>query len=132
MGLGDSLSRAGAGTLRLVHQRLELAALDIEEELLRTRRLLAAALLAALLATLALAALGALVVAVFWDSARLPAIAAVAAAYGAAACLLARSVLREQATKPPFMAATLRVLAQDRDALASGEAAIGRGTGFAP
>jgi uncharacterized membrane protein YqjE len=130
MGLADSLSRAGAGTLRLVHQRLELAALDIEEELLRTRRLLAAALLAALLATLALAALGALVVIAFWDSARLAAIAVVAAAYGFAAFLVARAVMREQATKPPFLAATLGVLAQDRDALTPGDGTLRRETGF--
>lgn len=117
MALGDSLGRLGASALRVAHQRLELAALDVEEELLRTWRMLASVVMAALLATLALGAAAAFVVVAFWDTARLAALAGVTLVFAAAAVAVARNAALALASKPRFLSATLAELAKDRDAL---------------
>jgi uncharacterized membrane protein YqjE len=118
--LADSLSRLGATAVLVVRQRLELAALDVEEELLRVARLLAGALSAVLLAVLALAWAAALVVTYFWDTARMEALAGVTLAFAAAAAFVAWKVAAAWDAKPPLLATTLAELRKDREALARG------------
>ena len=117
MALADALSRLGRATLLVTHQRLELAALDLEEEVLCTARLLVGALAAALAAALALACAAAFVVVLFWDPARLSALAGVTLAFAAGAVWTARRVAAALAAKPRFLATTLAQLRQDRHAL---------------
>lgn len=121
MSLGDSLGRLGATSLLLARQRLELAALDLEEELAHTGSFLVGALVAALLGTLSLAALAATVVVLFWDTARITALVTVTVVFFAATAAAAwrcRSALR---AKPPFLGTTLHELAKDGERM--------RGTG---
>lgn len=113
MALGDSLGRLGAGSLLLARQRLALAALDVEEELAHTGNFLVSALVAALLGALALAALAATVVVVFWDTARIAALVAITLVFLAAAAFAAWRCHRAQQSKPPFFGATLGELAKD-------------------
>lgn len=120
MALGDSLGRLGASSLLLARQRLELAALDVEEELAHTAIFLVGVLVAALLGALALAGLAATVVVVFWDTARVAALVAVTLAFFAATGIAAwrcRSVLQR---KPPFLGATLGELAKDGERMRGG------------
>lgn len=115
MGLGRSLGSLGAGALLLVRQRLESAALDVEEELLRWAGTVAALLAAVLLAILALAGLAATVVVVFWDTARIAALLGVSAAFALGAVFIAWRVARALRDKPPFLSATLAELRRDAE-----------------
>jgi uncharacterized membrane protein YqjE len=105
----------GSGSLLLARQRLELASLDIEEELLRIVALLTGALVTALLAALALAAAGAMVVVYFWDQARLAALGGVTFVFAIAACVAASLLMRAWRNKPRLLAATLAELDKDRE-----------------
>lgn len=109
----DSVRRLAAGGVLLARERLELAALDVEDELLRAGAALATMLFIAVLAGLCLAALGALVVVLFWDAARTAALLGVALVFGAAAGWAAWRLKHMLARKPPFLGATLDELARD-------------------
>ena len=117
MALGQTLSRLGASLLLVARQRLELASLDVEEELLRLGALLAGALATALMLALALAAAAATLVVFFWDSARLAALLGVTGLFVAATLVMAWRLARALRDKPQFMAATLGELQKDRDQL---------------
>lgn len=113
MGLGRSLSRVAAGALQIARQRVELASLDVEEEMLRIGGLLAGALVTALMLALALASAAATFVIYFWDGARLAATLGVTAFFVLAGVLMAWRVARAVQQKPRFLQGTLAEL--DRD-----------------
>lgn len=117
MALADSLGRLAAGTLLVARQRLELAALDLEEELLLAARFIVGALVTSLLATLALAALAATVVVAFWDSAPVAALAAVTLCFGAGAAAAGWAWSRAWRARPPLLEATLAELRKDAGVL---------------
>jgi uncharacterized membrane protein YqjE len=108
--LAASLSELGSTLVLAARQRLELAALDVEEELIRLACLLAMALAASLLSALALAAVAVAVAAHFWDTARLPALLGIALFFAAGAGALAWRMARAWNAKPAFLAATLGTL----------------------
>lgn len=116
--MAGALSRLAASALAAAHQRLELAALDVEEELLRASRLAAGIVVAGVLASAALASFGALIVLCFWDTARLAALAGVTALYAAAAVYAGVRVSLAWSGRPPLLSTTLEELRKDRDALA--------------
>ncbi|MES2483782.1 MAG: phage holin family protein [Pseudomonadota bacterium] len=120
MSLADPLRQIGAGALGLARQRLELAALDIEEEMLRAGTLLAALLVAVLLGTLAVATAIALVVVLFWDTARVAALATCFLALAAGTAFVMWRLTQALRTKPPLLATTLAEL--DKDAASFREA----------
>lgn len=115
MALGQSLIRLGASSLMLARQRLELASLDVEEELLRLGALLAGALVTALMLALALAGAAATFVIYFWEGARLAASLGVTAFFALVAALMAWRLARAVRDKPRFLAATLAELDKDRE-----------------
>lgn len=110
-----ALAESGVLALR---QRLELAALDVQDELVAWARLVGGVLAVAVFTTLALAGLGAAIVIAFWDSWRITAIVGVTFAYLAGAVLSWQRLLRAWAAKPPFMAATIAELRRDGEELA--------------
>ncbi len=107
------MARVAGRSLLLLRQRIELASMDVEEELLRFAALLAGILAAVLLAALALAAAAAGLVVFYWDSARLAALGGVAAFFAAASGLVAWRLSCALRAKPRFMAATLAELDKD-------------------
>lgn len=117
MGLGRSLGQLCAGSLQLARERLEFAALDVEEELLRFAGMLAAMVAAVLLGTLALAGLAATLVVWLWDTARVAALLGVSLAFAASAGLIAWRVAKARREKPPFLSATLAELRRDAETL---------------
>jgi uncharacterized membrane protein YqjE len=119
MALGQTLSRLGASLLVVASQRLELASLDFEEELLRLGSLLAGTLVAALMFALALAAAAMTVVVYFWDTARLAALLGVTGLFIIAALAMAWRLSQALRDKPRFMASTLAQLDKDRAPLGS-------------
>ena len=117
MGLARHLARLLAGSLVEVRQRLELASLELEEELLRVGLLLAHALVTAILLALALMGIGASVVIYFWETARLAAALGVTAFFALAAVLVAWRLANALRDKPTFLAATLAELDKDAQRL---------------
>ena len=117
MGLGRNLAHLAAGSLVLVRQRLELASIELEEELLRIGLLLAQALVTAVLLALALMATAASVVIYFWDAARMAAALGVTVFFALAAALTAWRLMVALREKPSFLAATLAELDKDAQRL---------------
>jgi uncharacterized membrane protein YqjE len=114
MALGQSLSRLGANSLQMARQRLELASLDVEEELLRIGGLLAGALVTALMLALALAGAAAAFVIYFWEGARVAASLGVTGFFALAGALMVWRLARALRDKPRFLAGTLAELDRDR------------------
>lgn len=115
MALGQTLSRLSSNVLHALHRRLELASLDVEEELLRIVGLLAFALAATMLLGMAVATAAATVVVALWDVSRLAALIGVTCVFAACGLAMAWHIARTLRNKPRFMAATLTELRKDRD-----------------
>jgi uncharacterized membrane protein YqjE len=114
MALGPTLSRLGESLLLVARQRLELASLDIEEELLRLCTLLAGTLITSLMLALALAAAATTLVVYYWDSARMTVLVALTGGFAVAGLVMLWRLSRALRDKPRFMASTLAQLDQDR------------------
>lgn len=114
-GVAASLKGVGATLLDMVGTRAELAMLELREHGERRKQMFMLELAAAMLLAMALLFAGVFVVALFWDSHRLAAIAGVTLAYlGIAGVAAARLAAIKRASPPPFEA-TLRTLAADRE-----------------
>ncbi len=113
-GLSGALARLGESSLEFVRTRIQLAALELSEEHERGKDQLLLIGVAAFAFAFALFAASAFVVAYFWDSYRLAALAGVTILYvliGAGA-LWRLDVQRRNAPRP--FAATLAELERDR------------------
>jgi uncharacterized membrane protein YqjE len=117
VGLGRNFARLAAGSLVLLRQRLELASLEVEEELLRVGLLLARALVTAILLALALLGVGATVVIYFWEAARFAAVLGVTGLFALAGVITAWRLAAALRDKPTFLAATLAELDKDAQRL---------------
>jgi uncharacterized membrane protein YqjE len=111
--LTGSGQRLGASLVDFARQRLELAALDIEEEALRLLALEALLLAGAVFGLLTLAALAATVIVLLWDSARYLALGGVTACFAAATLACGWRLRAALRSKPAFLATTLDELRQD-------------------
>lgn len=116
-GVTASLKAIGATLLDMAGTRAELALVEFREASERRKRMLLLAFAAASFLAMALLFAGAFVVALFWDSHRLVAIAAVTLAYLAVAALAAARLAAIARASPPPFEATLRTLAADRELL---------------
>jgi uncharacterized membrane protein YqjE len=111
--LGDTARQLAASLAAAGRQRLELAALDVEEEVLRAGFAIASMLAVTAFGIVALAALSAAIVLAVWDRAPVIALLGVALAHSGAAAFVALRLARTLRAKPPFLAATLQELAND-------------------
>ena len=119
-GLAGSLRSVGTTLLDMIGTRAQLALVEMREEGERRKRMFFLALAGASFLAMALLFAGGFVVALFWDSHPLGAIAAVTAAYLAVALgALARLAVMVRESAPPFDE-TLRGLAADRELLRTG------------
>lgn len=118
MALPDSLRALGAGLAEAGRQRLQLAALDLEDQALRAGALVAALLVATALGMLAVAALAATVVVFFWDTARLAALLGVSLFFIAGTAAALWQLQRGLRERPPLLAATLAELRKDGERIA--------------
>ncbi|MGA6104261.1 phage holin family protein [Pseudomonas solani] len=116
-GQGPSPRRLGAAFLGLLHSHVELFGIELQEQKANTLRLLLFAGLSLIFALLLLVALSALLLVLFWDSARIETISGLCLFYflltGYCAWRLKQAVDDESS---PF-SATLEELAQDRERL---------------
>jgi uncharacterized membrane protein YqjE len=117
--LRAALGNLGASVLGLVHTRLELAALEFEEERHRAVERVALLLVAILFFAFALLVGSLIVVAYYWEEHRLPALIGVTLAYLAVGFLALWRVHRiGQVVTKPF-AGSLAELERDRQWLSS-------------
>lgn len=117
MSIAQTSRRLAASLVLGARQRLALAALDVEEEVLRAGCAVATMLGVAALATLALAAIAAAVAVLLWDRSPVAALLGMGATFAVLAALLAWRLAAALRAKPPFMAATLEEMRMDAQRL---------------
>jgi uncharacterized membrane protein YqjE len=114
-GLFDSLRRFVDGTLGLVQRRIELFALELQEEKARALDLLVRAAALIVLALLTLVAGTATVVVALWHTSPVLVLAVVTAAYALGAAGLALGLRRRLRAGPKPFAGTLEEFRKDRE-----------------
>lgn len=120
-GVKESLRELGADALALARVRIELLALELKEAQERQKRMLWLAVVASLFLAAGLFSISVLVVVLFWDTYRVPAIIAVSGAYlgiGGWALMRLQDLVRNSPT--PF-GATIAEFERDLDALRGSE-----------
>jgi uncharacterized membrane protein YqjE len=113
MAIVDTVTRLGATLVAMLQTRLELAAVEMEEQSQRFQRNLLLSLLAMFLFGIALVLVALFVVILFWDSYRIAAVLGMAALFALAALALGLKVRASVAGRPRLMAATLAELQKD-------------------
>lgn len=116
-GFFESLRRLAGLLVGAVHDRVQLLSLDVEEERQRLLRVFIWASAALFAAACTMLSFSALVVILFWETARMAAITGVTLFYAAVATTLVVSLRRYLARLPKPFAATLAELSTDRDSL---------------
>lgn len=113
MAIFDAIGRIGAGLLEMVGTRLELAAVEMEEETQRLLGYFVMAFAALILSGIALVLVALTVIMIFWDTARLQAAIGLIVVFGGAAAIFAFKLKSQLASRPRFMAATVNELNKD-------------------
>jgi len=117
-GPADSLRALGATVMELVAARAELAMVELREQGERRKEVVALAALAAMFLALAMLLATLFVLALFWDTHRLEAIAGMGLVDLAIAAGAYWRMRVKMALAPPPFEATMREFAADRDLLA--------------
>lgn len=116
-GLLASLRNLASTSVAMLRSRIELATLELEEQRIHLTRIVLLGAVAFFLFMLGMVMASVFVVAWFWDTHRLLAIALVALTYLGGAAALALAAKRAAATKPKMFSATLAELTKDREQL---------------
>ncbi|HEV7815319.1 MAG TPA: phage holin family protein [Janthinobacterium sp.] len=117
MVIADTLGRMAATLVAIVQTRLELAAVEMEEESLRFVAYLALGMLAMLCLSIAIVLLAFFVIVLFWDDYRIAAILGVAAAFALVAVGIGLGVRTSFRSKPKLLSFTMGELAKDFDSM---------------
>lgn len=117
MSIFATAGRIGATLVAMAGTRLELAAVEFQEDARRLLGHLAWTLLAAFLAAGALLLAALFVIAIFWDSYRLQAVGGMAVLFGALAGIILMKVRASMNAQAPLLSATLAELRNDIDYL---------------
>jgi len=113
MALFATVGRVASTLVAMVGTRLELAAVEFQEDARRLLGYLAWSLLAAFLAAGAVMLAALFVILLFWDTYRLQAVAAMAAVLAIGAGMIVMSVRSRLNSQTPLFAATLAELRKD-------------------
>ncbi len=114
-GVFDALRRFLDAALGLAQRRIELFALELQEEKARALDLLLRAAAVVVLCLLAVLAATATVVVALWNTSPVAVLAAVTLAYALAAALLAGSLKRRLRSGPRPFAGTVEEFRKDRE-----------------
>jgi uncharacterized membrane protein YqjE len=109
----STVSRIAATLVAMVGTRLELAAVEFQEDARRLLGYLAWTLLAVFLAAGSTMLVALFVIVIFWDTYRLPAVAAMAVLFGLGAAVILMKVRSGLNAQAPLFAATLAELRSD-------------------
>ncbi|HEY0060591.1 MAG TPA: phage holin family protein [Telluria sp.] len=113
MAIAETVGRIGGTLVAMVQTRLALAAVEIEEESQRLLGYFVLALLSMVLFAIAMVLVALTIILVFWDSYRLEAAVALAAAFAAAGTWVMFQLKASIAAKPRLLAATAAELNKD-------------------
>ncbi|MFL6674275.1 MAG: phage holin family protein [Massilia sp.] len=113
MAIAAAAGRIAATLVAMVHTRLELAAVEVQQEAQRLLGYVAWLLLAVFLAAGAFLLAALFVILLFWDSYRLHAVAAMAALFALAGAAIVMKVRASFDARPPLLSATLAELRND-------------------
>ncbi|MES2299870.1 MAG: phage holin family protein [Pseudomonadota bacterium] len=111
----ESIGRLGATLVAVLQTRLELAAVEVEEESLRYLGYLLMSLLALFLFGIAIVLLAFFVILLFWDSHRIEAVLGLALLFGVGSAVLGARVRAAIGSKPRLLAHTFAELNKDID-----------------
>lgn len=117
MSIVDSVGRLSASVIGILHTRLALAAVEIEEELTRFSSYLLWSLVAFFCAGIAVLLGVLLIVAFFWDTHRLEVLLSLLAFFSGIALLLGWRLRQAIQSKPRLLAFTLDELKRDMSGL---------------
>jgi uncharacterized membrane protein YqjE len=117
MTFAPAVSRIGATLVAMVRTRLELAAVEVQEEARRLLGYLAWTLLAVFLVAAAFMLAALFVILLFWDSYRLQAVAGMSILFALAGAVIVMKVHASFDAKPAMLSATLAELRNDADLL---------------
>jgi uncharacterized membrane protein YqjE len=115
VGLGEALSGLASTTAATLRTRLELATVELEEQLERTKAMLFLVVIGTVFACFALIALSVLIVVLLWDSYRLAALSGLVLVYVVIAGIAFYALKASTAPRP--FSATLRELERDAEVL---------------
>jgi uncharacterized membrane protein YqjE len=113
MAIAAAAGRIAATLVAMVHTRLELAAVEVQEESHRMLGYVAWLMLAVFLVAGAFLLAALFVILVFWDSYRLHAVGGMAALFLLAGAAIVTRVRGHLANRPPLLSATLAELRND-------------------
>ena len=116
MRFAESLTRLLTSMAAMLHGRIELATIEIEEEALRLFSVLMLSLLALFCATFALALLVVLCIVLFWEQHRIAVLLGFIVLFALGCLFLARLVRQQYKNKPALLATTLAEIRKDIDA----------------
>ncbi|MDE2427992.1 MAG: phage holin family protein [Burkholderiales bacterium] len=122
MALTDSLRQFAATLINISHTRLELASVELEEEIARFSSMLLWSLTALFFAGLAVLLAIALLVALFWDTHKIALLCALLTVFSGTAIVIAMRMRKLWQEKPRLLSFTLTELKKDSAAL-QGESA---------
>jgi uncharacterized membrane protein YqjE len=117
MAIAETVGRLGATLLEMVHTRLELASLEMEELSQRYLGYLLMSLLALFLFGVAVVLVAVFVIILFWDTHRLAAVLGMAALFALSALGIGMKVRAGFAAQPALLPATMGELQKDIDLL---------------
>ena len=117
MAMLESAGRILATVVAMAQTRLELAAVEVEEESLRFLNTLLLSLLALFLCGMSVLLISFFVILLFWDSYRFAAVLGLAALYAAGGAALYFRVRSNMANKPRLLQHTMAELAKDIEAI---------------
>ncbi len=117
MAILDSVGKLIANFSGIVHTRLELVAVEIEEELSRFSSILLWSLTALFCACCAVVLIVVLLIAVFWDTHRIELISGLIAVFAVAAAGITWWIHQQLQVKPRLLSLTLSELEKDGQAL---------------
>ena len=117
MALAETAGRIGTTLVAMARTRLELAAVEVQEEAQRVLGYVAWALLAAFLGAGALMLAALFVIVLFWDTHRLLAVGGMTLLFALGSVLAFFKVRGDLTNRGPIMAATLAELRKDAQAV---------------
>lgn len=118
MSIRAAISRIGATVVAMVHTRLELAAVEMQEEARRLAGYLVSVLLATFLLACSILLAALFVIVLFWDSYRLLAVGGMTVLFALAGFVILNKVRTSFESRPPLLSATLAELRNDADFIA--------------
>ncbi|GGC79478.1 phage holin family protein [Undibacterium terreum] len=123
MAIFESIGRLATTLLDILHTRLELVSVEVEEELARYATYLVVVLIAMFCAGIAVLIGILLIIALFWDSYRFQVLLALIVVFAGSAAGLGLWLRQAIRSKPRLFAHTLAELGKDKSMLRPGDAA---------